>query len=262
MLNFDGKTAIVTGSSSGIGAAAAVAFAENGARVVVNYAKNSDAAEAVAARIDQVSESLIIQADIADDAACQKLAHAAQDKWGRVDILVNNAGATKFVGADNLEGLEAADFHDLYALNLIGPYQMTRAVRGVMADKGGGSVVNISSVAGVRGIGSSLAYCASKGALNSMTLGLARALGPQNIRVNAVCPGFVDTGWFARALGEDLATRIARAQQEATPLGRVGVAEDITAPILFFAAEVSRHVTGQLLVVDGGMTLGQPISLE
>lgn len=262
MFNFNDKVVIVTGASSGIGAASAIAFAQAGARVVVNYAHSRDRAEVIATQINQLTEAIVVQADVSDDSNCRMLADTAHEKWGRVDILVNNAGTTKFASADDLEALSADDFEALYGLNLIGPYQMTRAVRGFMVAQGGGSIVNISSIAGVRGVGSSLAYCASKGALNSMTLGLARSLGPENIRVNAVCPGFVDTGWFARSLGEAIAERIARAQEKAAPLARVAQAEDIASSILFFAADASRHVTGQLLVVDGGMTLGMPLKIE
>ena len=152
-----------------------------------------------------------------DDAACRTLVEAAMDKWGRLDILVNNAGTTKFMDHANLDGLDKTDFEMIYALNTIAPYQMVRAANHI-SNCGAGSVVNISSVAGVRGVGSSVAYVASKGALNSMTLALARALGEDNIRVNAVCPGFVGTDWFRNALGEEMFDRIVEGQKNSTPM--------------------------------------------
>jgi len=183
------------------------------------------------------------------------------DKWGRLDILVNNAGTTKFMGHDNLEGLDAADFEEIYALNLIGPYQMIKHARPFLKQADAPSVVNISSVAGVRGIGSSIAYVASKGALNSATLALARSLGPENIRVNAVCPGFVGTDWFRNAFGDEIFEKISNAQKHNTPMGRAGGPQDVKGPILFFANRMSAHVTGQLMVVDAGMLLGMPFEI-
>ena len=161
----------------------------------------------------------------------------------------------------NLEGLDKTDFETIYALNTIAPYQMVRAAQPHLKNCGAGSVVNISSVAGVRGVGSSVAYVASKGALNSMTLALARALGEDNIRVNAVCPGFVGTDWFRNALGEEMFDRIVEGQKNSTPMHRAGTPDDISGPILFFANRASKHVTGQLLVVDAGMLLGMPVKI-
>ena len=187
-MDFSDQVAIITGSSSGIGAEAAIAMARGGAKVVVNYSKSNEAANAVVAACKEAGgQAIAVGADVSDDAACRTLVEAAMDKWGRLDILVNNAGTTKFMDHANLEGLDKTDFETIYALNTIAPYQMVRAARPHLKNCGAGSVVNISSVAGVRGVGSSVAYVASKGALNSMTLALARALGEDNIRVNAVC---------------------------------------------------------------------------
>ena len=206
-------------------------------------------------------DALAVQADVSDDAEGKTLVEAAMDKWGRLDILVNNAGTTKFMNHDDLEGLTAEDFEQIYALNLIGPYQMIKHARPYLAKSDAPSVVNISSVAGVRGIGSSIAYVASKGALNSTTLALARSLGPENIRVNAVCPGFVGTDWFRNAFGDEVFEQIAQGQRNSTPMGRAGSPEDTKGPILFFASRASAHVTGQLLVVDAGMLLGMPFKI-
>ncbi|CAI8427118.1 MAG TPA: oxidoreductase [Rhodobiaceae bacterium] len=261
-MDFSDQVAIVTGSSSGIGAAAAIGMARGGAKVVINYSKSSDAAEAIAAAcVEAGGDAIAVAADVSDDAACRSLVEAAMDKWGRLDILVNNAGTTKFMDHANLDGLDKTDFEDIYALNTIGPYQMIRAAQPHLKACGAGSIVNISSVAGVRGVGSSIAYVASKGALNSMTLALARALGDDHIRVNAVCPGFVGTDWFRNALGEEVFDRIVEGQKNATPMHRAGTPDDVSGPILFFANRASVHVTGQLLVVDAGLLLGMPVKI-
>jgi len=259
MTDFSGQTVIVTGSSSGIGASAARGFAAGGANVIINYANSAAAADAVVADCRAAGgQAVAVQADLSEESACQRLVEAAIDHFGQLDILVNNAGTTKFVDHAELEGLSQDDFEAIYSLNLISPYQMIKFARPHLKTSDAPSIVNISSVAGVRGIGSSLAYVASKGALNSLTLGLARALGPEKIRVNAVCPGFVATDWFANALGQEVMERVSEGQKAATPLNQVAGPEDITGPILFFAGRMSWHVTGQLLVVDGGMLLGMP----
>ena len=261
-MNFSDQVAIVTGSSSGIGQAAAIGMAEGGAKLVINYSKNAEAAEAVVASCKAAGgDAIAVQADVSKDANCKTLVEAAMDKWGRLDILVNNAGTTKFMNHDNLEGLDAADFEQVYALNLIGPYQMIKHARPFLKQADSPSVVNISSIAGVRGIGSSIAYVASKGALNSATLALARSLGPENIRVNAVCPGFVGTDWFRNAFGDEVFEKISNAQKQTTPMGRAGGPDDIKGPILFFANRMSAHVTGQLMVADAGLLLGMPFEI-
>ncbi len=258
-MDFSNQTAIITGASSGIGAAAAQAIARRGGRVVINYSKSEAAAKAVAENcIAAGGAAITVQADVSDKAQCKHLAAAALDHWGQIDIVVNNAGTTKFVDHDHLDGLDAQDFEHIYALNLIGAYQMISSSRDALARSENGAVVNISSVAGLRGIGSSVAYVASKGALNSMTLALARALGADDIRVNAVCPGFVGTDWFRNAFGDAGFEKIVTAQKSSTPLKRAGRPEDIEGAIMFFASLLSKHITGQLLAVDGGMLLGMP----
>ncbi len=261
-MDFSDQVAIITGSSAGIGEAAAIGMAEGGAKLVINYSKSADAAEKVVAACKAAGgDAIAVKADVSEDANCKTLVEAAMDEWGRLDILVNNAGTTKFMNHDDLEGLSAEDFEQIYALNLIGPYQMIKHARPHLAKSDAPSVVNISSVAGVRGIGSSIAYVASKGALNSTTLALARSLGPENIRVNAVCPGFVGTDWFRNAFGDEVFEQIAEGQRKGTPMGRAGGPDDIKGPIMFFASRASAHVTGQLLVVDAGMLLGMPFKI-
>ncbi len=255
-----GHTALVTGASSGLGERFARVLAAAGAKLVI-AARRHDRLQALADELtaegaDVVCRPLDVMALETLPSFFDEL--AAADSLP--DILVNNAGTTKFMNHDNLEGLDKADFEQIYALNLIAPYQMAKHARPHLEKSDAPSVVNISSVAGVRGVGSSIAYAASKGALNSMTLALARTLGHNKIRVNAVCPGFVGTNWFRNAFGDDGFNMIVEAQKNITPMNQVAGPEDITGPILFFASRMSGHVTGQLLVVDGGMLLGMPFN--
>jgi 3-oxoacyl-[acyl-carrier protein] reductase len=248
----EGKVAIVTGSSAGIGAATAELLARGGARVVVNYAQSVDEANAVLAACEaHGAEALLVQGDVSSDEDCRKLAQAALDRWGRIDWLVNNAGTTAFANHSDLDALQAKDFHRLYGVNVVGSYQMIRACAESMRAHGDGAVVNVSSIAGVAGIGSSVAYAASKGALNTMTVDLARALAPQ-IRVNAVCPGFVETRWWRNRLGdayEEQRDRFAAA----TPLGKSVTPEETAETIVFLLR--SEKITGETLLLDSGLHL-------
>jgi 3-oxoacyl-[acyl-carrier protein] reductase len=256
-MSLEGKVAIVTGSASGIGQAVALRLARQGARVVVNYTKSKDEAEETFATIRATGgEAELAQADVADDTACRELAGRALQAWGRIDILVNNAGVTKFAGHADLDALDAEDFVRIYRVNLVGAYQMVRACAPSMREAGKGSVVNVSSLAGATGEGSSVAYAASKGALNTMTLSLARALAPI-IRVNAVCPAFVATRWFADRFGPEKFEEIKRAQVQTMPLARAGMPEDVATAVTFFCGEGSDHMTGQVLIPDAGYHLGQ-----
>src|ERR1700745_2730924 len=194
----DGLCVIVTGSASGLGAATAGILAKDGARIVINYSNSKNEAEATAeaCRKAGAAEVVVVQGDVARDEDCRKIV-AAAGPWGRLDALINNAGTTKHVAHDNLDGLSAEDFQRIYAVNTIGPFQMGRATSVLLeaAAKASGrasAVVNVSSVAGISGVGSSIAYAASKGALNTMTLSLSRALAPL-IRVNTVCARYLDT---------------------------------------------------------------------
>jgi 3-oxoacyl-[acyl-carrier protein] reductase len=245
---------LVTGSATGIGAATAIALAGRGARVVVNYSKSEAAArETLKACAAAGGEALLVQADVRQDADCRRLAQAALDQWGRIDALVNNAGATKFAKHADLEALTAEDFLGIYAVNVVGSYQMVRACAPAMKQGGRGAVVNVSSIAGKNGMGSSMAYAASKGALNTLTMSLARVLGPQ-IRVNAVCPGMVDTKWLREGYGPRYAAIEARYRQ-GTPLGRPGTPEEVAAVIIWLI-EGADLVTGETIMVDSGMHMG------
>ena len=248
---------VVTGASTGLGRAVAVETAAQGAKaVVINYARSREEAEETA-KLCQAhgAETVLVQGDVSQDADCRAIAAAAQ-RFGRIDALFNNAGTTTFNAHADLEGVTAEDFQKLYAINVVGPYQMVRACRALLeAAPQPGAVVNTSSIAGVAGIGSSVPYAASKGALNTMTLSLARALAPK-IRVNAVCPGFIDTPWFGKGIGEAGAAKVRANAAANSPLQVASSADDIAAAAVFLASRASRHVTGETLLVDAGSHLG------
>jgi 3-oxoacyl-[acyl-carrier protein] reductase len=257
--DFDGWVVVVTGASTGLGRAIAVETAQRGARaVVINYANSAEEAGRTGALVQaEGAEAVLTQADVADDAACRRIA-AAAEPFGKIDALFNNAGITVFAGNHaDLDAVNADDFQRLYAVNVIGAFQMIRAARPLLEKATGvAGVVNTSSIAAVMGIGSSVPYAASKGALTTMTLSLARALAPK-IRVNAVCPGFIDTPWFGRSVGEQGVERMRQAVAERTPLKVASTAEDIAGAAVFLASSAARHITGETLIVDAGSHLGQ-----
>lgn len=257
MQDLHGKTAIVTGSSSGVGAATARLLASQGCHVVINYHANAEGAEIVAEQCRQAGvEALVVGGDVADDATCREIVAAAKAQWGKIDILVNNAGTTKFVDHTDLDGLDSEDFQRIYGVNVVGVYQMVRACNAVMqAQESGGAVVNVASTAAVTGIGSSIAYAASKGALVTMTLSLARALGPK-VRMNAVCPGFIEGDWLRKGLGDDKYEQMLAANRRGAALGVTATADTVADAILHFIAG-PQIVTGETLIVDGGRHLSQ-----
>ncbi|SPP91797.1 SDR family NAD(P)-dependent oxidoreductase [Bradyrhizobium vignae] len=256
----DSLCAIVTGSASGLGAATAEILARSGARLVINYSSSQKEAEATAelCRKAGAAEVLVAQGDVSKDEDCRKIVAAAAP-WGRLDILVNNAGTTKHVAHADLDGLSAEDFQRVYGVNTIGPFQMVRAARSLLeaAAKASGrpsAVVNVSSVAGISGVGSSIAYAASKGALNTMTLSLSRALAPL-IRVNTVCPGYIDTPWFTKGRGEAGAKQVRDSVVAKVPLKVASSAEDIAQLVCFLAMPASSNMTGEVVRMDAGMHL-------
>jgi len=255
--DFDGRIVLVTGASTGLGRAIAVETAGRGARaVVINYASSKSEAEETADLVrGRGAEAVVVQGDVGDDAACQAIAQAAAG-FGRVDALFNNAGITKFApNHADMDAVNADDFLRLYQVNVIGAFQMIRAARGLLeAGDLAGAVVNTSSIAGVTGIGSSAPYAASKGALTTMTLSLARALAPR-IRVNAICPGFIDTPWFGRGMSAESLERMRNSVAASTPLKAASTAEDIAGAAVFLASPAARHITGETLLVDAGAHL-------
>jgi ketoreductase RED2 len=243
-MNLDGKVALVTGSSSGIGAAVARALADAGAAVMVNSATSVEAGEKVAASLPRAA---YVQADIGDATACTALVDATLDRFGRLDVLVNNAGTTKVIAHEDLDAATDEIWHRIFDVNVLGAWHLTRAAVPALRESGNGVVVNISSVAGQRPTGSSIPYAVSKAALNHLTLLLARALGPQ-IRVNAVAPGLVDTPWTAwwGARKDQVAAE--------TPLKRYAQPADVAEAVMGLVR--SGFVTGQVITVDGGHSLG------
>ena len=256
MDDLKGKVAIVTGSSSGVGAATAIKLAELGCNVVINYTKSEKEAKEVLASCEGLGvESILCRADVSQDEDCRRMVAATIDKWGRVDALVNNAGTTKFCAHYKLEGLDKEDFQHIYGVNVIGPFQMTRAVAPHMKKTERGSIVNIASVAGITGVGSSIAYAASKGALVTMTLSLARVLGPE-IRVNTICPGFIQGRWLREGMGAERYDAAKAFLEESSPLKVTSTPVTIADGILYFIAGAG-IVTGETLILDGGSHLGQ-----
>lgn len=256
----DRRVAVVTGGASGIGAAACVALAGRGYNVVVNYNQNEAGAAATAERCKALgSDAITACGDVADDAACRAVAAAAVERFGRIDALVNSAGTTQFVPTSDLDGLDAQDFERVYRVNAVGPFQMIRAAVPHLRERRG-AVVNVSSVAGVVGNGSSMAYVASKAALNAMTLALARTLAPE-VRVNAVLPGLVETGWVRNGIGDEAYERVRSQWAASAALERVATADEVAAHIAFLAADAGL-MTGQLVTVDAGFLLGRPAKVS
>lgn len=250
------KAAIVTGSATGVGAATALALAHRGYDVLINYSKSEQAAKDTEAACRKAgADTLLVQGDVADDDACRAMAAAAVNRWKRLDGLVNNAGITIFGGSANWDALDAQTFHNIMGVNVIGAFQMVRACA-VHLKAHQGAIVNVSSIAGALGIGSSVPYVASKGAVNAMTLHLARALAPE-IRVNAVCPGLITTRWFKEGIGQQGYEALKAAYERSTPLRRACTAEDVAESVIWLL-DAARTVTGELLLLDSGMHLGVP----
>ena len=255
------KVAVVTGSGTGVGAATALALAGRGYDVVVNYSKSEADAQASAAACRAAgADVLLMRGDVADDAACRDMAAAAVERWGRIDALVNNAAVTTFGGPSNWDAIDAEAFQRVVGINAMGAFQMIRACAPHLK-AAGGAIVNVSSIAGALGIGSSVAYIASKGAVNAMTLYFARAPAPQ-VRVNAVCPGLITTRWFVDGIGQEGYEKVKAGYEASAPLQRAATAEDVADAVVWFA-DAAKTVTGELLMLDGGMHLGAalPVSI-
>lgn len=254
----DNKVCVVTGSSSGIGAATARLFAQRGWHVVVNFSRDPAPAEAVADDCRALgkahgAEALVVQANVADDADCRRLAAEVQARWGRCDALVNNAGTTKFVAMRQLDGLDAADFQRIYAVNVVGAFQMVRALEPLLKKHPPSAVVNISSIAASTGVGSCMAYAASKGALNTMTMALARALGPA-VRVNAIAPGLVETPWLQNGMGAERYAAGVEAYKARSALAEIIQPEDVARAAWYLGVDATK-TSGEVLPVDAGAKL-------
>jgi len=240
----DSRVALITGSSSGIGAAVARRLAAEGFRIVVNSARSEVAGKNLAT---ELPDAVYVQGDVADGADARRIVQAAIDAYGRLDILVNNAGTTRFIPLDDLEAADVEVWREIFDVNVFGAWQLTAAAVPHLRKSDAASVVNISSVSATRALGSSVPYAVSKAALNHMTRLLASQLGP-DIRVNAVAPGLVDTPWY------DEAEQVWESSREwitaNTPLHRVGTPEDIAEAVHYLTN--AAYTTGDVLTVDGG----------
>jgi NAD(P)-dependent dehydrogenase (short-subunit alcohol dehydrogenase family) len=239
-----GKTALVTGASRGIGAAIAVALDRAGARVAL-AARSTEECEAVAATMR--NRPLVLFADLADDAAPDALAYAAVSKLNGVDILVNNAGVGRRKPSTELTG---EDIDVLYRVNVRNLLLLTTRIVPSMVQRGGGSVINISSISGVSGAPMRAAYAATKGAVDGLTRSLAMEYGPAGVRFNSVAPGVVETAMWT----ENLAKPGVREEVTAlVPLRRLSTPEDVADVVVFLASDAARYVTGETISADGGM---------
>ncbi len=245
----EGKIAIVTGGSRGIGRAIAEDLAKNGAKVVVNYNSNADAANEAVAAIEALgSEAIAIQADVSDFDQAQALGKAAIEKFGKVDILVNNAGTTKDT---LLMTMKEAQWDDVMDINLKSAFNMSKAVaRPMMRKKQGGRIINISSVSGLIGLPGQSNYSASKAGMIGFSKALAKELGARAITVNCVAPGFIPTD-LTSVLEEERKKWI----MDSTPLGRMGKPEEIAHAVTFLASDHAAFITGETLRVDGGIAM-------
>ncbi|MGA1286128.1 MAG: SDR family NAD(P)-dependent oxidoreductase [Rubrivivax sp.] len=248
------RVALVTGGSSGVGAAVARRLAAQGTSVLVNFSRDAGLARQVVDQCEALgAQAMAVKGDVAQDQDCVALVEAALARWGRLDALVNCAGTTQFVPMPQLDGVQAQDFQRIYGVNAIGPFQMARAAARHMP--AGSAVVNVSSVAGQIGSGSSFPYVMSKAALNILTVGLARVLAPR-IRVNAVLPGLIEGRWMRDGLGDDMYERVKAQYSAASALGRVSEPDHIASAVCWLL-EPDCLVTGQQIVVDAGFVLGK-----
>lgn len=252
-MKVEGKAAVITGGGTGVGRATGLALGKLGCAVLVNYSRSNKEAEETARDIAALGVKAIpFKADVADDAKCRAMIEEAVKEFGRLDVLVNNAGTTSFIPHPDLDAVKDEDWDRIMAVNVKGTFQCARAARGPLEEAGEGEIINITSVAGLAGTGSSIPYCASKAAIINMTVTLARALAPK-IRVNAVAPGFINGRWLRAGIG-DAYEGVKAATAERLPLGRVCEPEDIAEAILSLITG-SDLVTGHTLPCEGGMLI-------
>jgi 3-oxoacyl-[acyl-carrier protein] reductase len=252
------RVVLITGASSGVGAALAKKLGAMGAAVVVNYSRSAEAATQVVAQVEAAGgRAIAIQADVSEQADCERLVTATVAEYGRLDVLVNNAGTTTFVPHDQLDALSEEIWLRTLRVNLIGAFMMSREAVPHIEASGGGEIVMTSSIASITANGSSIAYCASKAGMNSLTRTLAKTLGKKKIRVNAVLPGLIDGDWAFNTWGGGDAEQyegLKKMFSDQTPLGHVVTPEDVADTILSLITG-SDYVTGQLVTLDSGFTL-------
>lgn len=250
MINLKKKKALITGGSRGIGRATAVLFSQAGCDVAVNYTSNSQAAEEVQALVQKMGQdTLTLKADIAVKADVQAMVEKVLQHWGGIDILVNNAGIWTY---GEIGEMSEEIWGETMRINLDGIFNVCSAVVPAMKRAGSGNIINVSSTAGIRGEAYHSHYAASKGAVIAFTKSLAVELAPQGIRVNCVAPGWVDTDMCSEVFREP---GFRQKVEESIPLRRIPPPEDIAAPILFLASDLARHITGEVINVNGGSVL-------
>ena len=247
-MKFEGKVALVTGASRGIGRAIALALAAEGADVAVNYAGSEAAAKEVAAEIEAMGrKAFVIQADIASTEASTAMVDAVVKEFGRVDVLVNNAGITR---DGLLMRMKEEDWDAVITTNLKGVFNCTKAAIKYMMKQKSGNIVNISSIVGVMGNAGQANYCAAKAGVIGFTKATAKEVAARGIRVNAIAPGFIKTD-----MTSVLSEKVVEAMLAGIPLNRLGETEDIAKAVLFLASSDANYITGQTLHVDGGMVM-------
>ncbi len=250
MVDLAGRVAIVTGAAQGIGRAYAAALAEVGASIVIADVDVPNGEQTARSIIDKGGAASFVEADVSLEDPVQRLVQSTQDYYGGVDILVNNAGIWGQAEKDRLAtSLEA--WNRMFAVNLTSMFLLSRSVVPSMIERGGGVIINQSSIGAYLGGAAMPHYCTSKGAVNALTKTLAKELGPQGIRVNAIAPGCIATEGTLSQMGTEGVEAFVALQC----LKRIGDTDDLTGPLLFLASDESKFVTGQVLVVDGGVHL-------
>ncbi|QDT58996.1 Glucose 1-dehydrogenase 2 [Stieleria bergensis] len=257
-MEIKGKAAVVTGASRGVGQATAIELATQGCDLVLVHRNSESDAEATAQQARALGvQAFVVQADVSQDQDCRRIADTAQQQIGHLEIVVNNAGTTKFIHHHDVESVCVDDWHRMMDVNVMGPFQVFRACLPLLQAADSAEVVNVASIAGLTFPGSSIPYGASKAALINLTLSLARAFGPDQIRVNAIAPGFIDGQWLQQGLGERF-SEIKQAVVQSNPLQAVCQPADVAAAILS-VIQGSDLMTGATLTVDGGQILGSPV---
>jgi len=250
MIRLNGRKVLITGGSRGIGRATALLFARAGCDVAISYVTNEKAAAAVRGEVEATGrECLAYRAEISSKADVDAMVADILGRWGELDTVVNNAGVWTYL---EMGGMDEAVYRETMAVNVDGVFFLTNAAVPAMKAKGRGWIINVGSTAGVRGEAHHSHYAASKGALHALTKSLAVELAPFGIRVNAVAPGWVDTDMCTGVFGEPGMREKVR---QTIPLRRIPPPEDVAGPVLFLASDLARHITGEILSVNGGSVL-------